>query len=214
MTERSYNGWVASRDPDAIGIVPFRVAGESFTPGVRGGHVETVFRYLCEQFHSRVEPLVRDAWHQADDWGYYFRQNRNADNLSCHSSGTAVDVNATRHPNGQRGTFTAAQVREIRQILAELDGVVGWGGDFTGTPDEMHFEIRGTAAQVAAVARRLTTPTSQEDDMTPEQDARLKRIEAFLDALTAKRLPDKSDADPGRLSLADIYTQDEKEHQG
>src|SRR5690606_39638530 len=44
---------------------------------------------------------------------------------------------------------------EIRKILAEVDGTVRWGGDFSGTKDEMHFEIVGTGAQVAQVARRI-----------------------------------------------------------
>jgi hypothetical protein len=105
--------------------------------------------------HRRVEPVVRGDWHQADDWGYNYRKNRNSDNLSCHASGTAIDYNATRHPNGKRGTFAAAQVAEIRKILAEVGGVVRWGGDFKSTPDEMHFEINANAAAVARVAARL-----------------------------------------------------------
>jgi hypothetical protein len=103
-----------------------------------------------------VEPVVRGDWHQADDWGYAYRANVNNPNtLSCHASGTAIDYNATRHPNGRRGTFTLTQVAEIRRILAEVDGVVRWGGAFVGTPDEMHFEVIKGAGDVARVAARL-----------------------------------------------------------
>lgn len=148
----SYNGWSASKDPSAIGIVPFVVQGESFPSGVKGGDVEVVFRYLCEQFHRRVEPLVRSDYHQADDWGYYYRANvNNPSTLSCHSSGTAIDINATRHPNGSRGTFTVAQFSEIDRILAELGSVVRQLRGY----DEMHFEISGSKAEVAEVARRI-----------------------------------------------------------
>lgn len=52
----------------------------------------------------------------------------------------------------------------------------------------------------------------EEDVMTPEQEAKLDKVLAFLDALTAKRRPDKQDVDPNRLSLADLYTQDERKH--
>src|SRR5690606_34921728 len=100
-------------------------------------------------------------------------------------SGTAIDYNATRHPNGRRGTWTPAQVAEIRRILAELGGVVRWLADATGTPDEMHFEIKGTPAQVAAVAARLT----EEDDM-PLSDADVERIAAAVE----QRLVDDVDA--------------------
>jgi putative peptidoglycan binding protein/D-alanyl-D-alanine carboxypeptidase-like protein len=111
-----------------------------------------VFQYVFNQMHLRVEPIVKSDWHQADDWGWSYRTNRNANNLSCHASATAGDYNATRHPNGKRGTFTAAQAAEIRKIHAEVRSVVRWGGDFTGTPDEMHHEICAGEAAVRAAA--------------------------------------------------------------
>lgn len=152
----SYNGWSAATGW-TVGngkLAPLVVAGEPFSPGVRAGDVHTVLQYVAQQLHNRVEPVYAPGFHAADDWGYSYRINRNANNLSCHASGTAIDYNATRHPNGKSGTFTAAQVREIRKILAEV-GVVHWGGDFTGTKDEMHWEIAGTAAQVAAAAAKI-----------------------------------------------------------
>jgi len=171
--ETSYNGWTASQNPaDFGGIQPLVVAGESFAPGVRKGDVHTVLGYVAEQMHKRVEPIVRPDWHQQDDWGYSYRQNRNAANLSCHSSATAIDYNATRHPNGKRGTFTAAQVAEIRKILAEVAGTVRWGGDFTGTPDEMHFEIvkpPGDVARVAVKLRNSPAAAIQEEDDMPDE---------------------------------------------
>lgn len=170
----SYNGWTASTSASAIDIDPkFTAAGRLFPGGVKRGPVSVVFRYLVEQFNERVEPV--DLYEPGDEWGYVYRQNRNAENLSCHSSGTAIDINATRHPNGKRGTFTRGQVDAIRSILDELNGVVRWGGDFTGTPDEMHFEITGTPTAVAKVAGRLLdagkdvtkppAPKPEEDDM-------------------------------------------------
>jgi hypothetical protein len=154
MPEYSYNGWLASTNPaDFGGLTKISVAGEFFPPGVRSGDVTVVFQWLVEQLHARVEPVTKG--HEADDWGYNYRKNRNANNLSCHSSGTALDYNAVLHPNGRRGTFSGAQVAEIRRILAECDGIIRWGGDFSGTPDEMHFEIVGDVAAVARVAARL-----------------------------------------------------------
>lgn len=156
MAQYAYNGWLASPNPaDFGGLAPLIVAGESFAPGVQAGDVHDVLEYVAEQLNGRVEPVYKPGWHQADDWGFNFRKNTNANNLSVHGTGGAFDFNATRHPNGKRGTFTPAQVSEIHQILAEVDNVVGWGGDFEGTPDEMHFEIRGTKAAVAAAARKV-----------------------------------------------------------
>lgn len=159
----SYNGWSASPNPaDFGGLTQIVVAGENFPPGVRAGDVATVFQYLAEQLHKRVEPIVRTDWHQGDDWGYSFRPNvNNPSQLSCHASGTAIDYNATRHPNGKHGTFGPTAVGSIRDILRELRGVVFWGGDFAGTKDEMHFEICKPAADVRIVAnwiRGVATP--------------------------------------------------------
>jgi len=156
--ETSYNGWTASPNPaDFGGITPLVVAGESFAPGVRSGDVHVVFQHLAEQLNARVEPVYAPGWHEADDWGYAYRANRNANNLSCHASATAIDYNATRHPNGvaTAQTWTSAQIATIHQILAELDHLVRWGGDFTGTVDSMHFEVIGTPGQIAALAARL-----------------------------------------------------------
>lgn len=175
--ETSYNGWPASRNSaDFGGLEPLVVAGEVFAPGVRAGDVRVVLGWVAEQLHARVEPVVRPDWHQADDWGYSYRPNvNNPTTLSCHASGTAIDYNATRHPNGKRGTFTAEQVTEIHKILSEIDGAVRWGGDFIGARDEMHFEViaaPGTLARVAAQLRGGVTPmkhaTIQEGSTGPD----------------------------------------------
>lgn len=151
----SYNGWQASRDPSDINIKPFGVAGRDFPGGVRGGNVAAVLRYVAANIHTRVESLY--TGNDRDDWGYSYRANvNNPSELSCHASGTAIDVNAESHPNGVRNTFTYAQVQTILKIEAEA-GVVRWGGHFT-TRDEMHWEIRGSSTQVAAAAKHLLNP--------------------------------------------------------
>lgn len=167
----SYNGWPASRDPKAIGIDPtFAPCGHRFPGGVKRGDVATLLAYVVEQLDARVEPIDRDA--VADEWGYVYKASANSPNLlSCHSSGTAIDYNATRHPNGVHGTWTPTQVTEIRRILAECSGAVRWLGDATGKVDAMHFEIRGDAAAVARAVAALPssppTPVPQEDPDMP-----------------------------------------------
>jgi hypothetical protein len=147
----SYNGWPASADPDDIDVVQ----SSYFPGGVKAGDVTTVFRYLVEQFNARVEPIV-DGW----CWGYSYRANvNNPSSLSCHASGTALDINAPDHPNGVRGTFTSAQRGTIYEILDELQGAVHWlDGVDGGTADEMHFEITVDAATLARIATQLPGP--------------------------------------------------------
>lgn len=173
----SYNGWTASKNAAAIDIDPeFTAAGRKFPGGVKRGPVSVVLRYVVEQFDKRVEEVDRYA--PGDEWGWFFKPSANSPKLiSCHSSGTAVDINATAHPNGTppEKTFTAEQITEIRKIVAECEGVVRWLGD-ARHPDPMHFEISGDEQAVARVAGRLLSgekptptpaPTPPEDDDMP-----------------------------------------------
>lgn len=157
--QTSYNGWTASPNAaDFGGISPCRVGGADFLPGFRNGPAWEIQRAFWQDFNDTVEALEAPGEHPSDDWGWAFRTNRNANNLSCHASGTAGDGNATQHPNGVPAsrTFTAAQIAQIRHLCkVKYRGLLRWGGDFTGTPDAMHVEIIGTEAQVAAFVREV-----------------------------------------------------------
>lgn len=173
----SYNGWPANSDRSAINVDEFGDQyGVPFPGGVRNGDVTTVLGYVATQLHHRVEPCVA-GW----DWGYEYRENvNNPGELSCHASGTAIDYNAPNHPNGSRGTFTSAQVGVIRAILDEVQGSVQWGGDYSGTADEMHFEIIVDAGTLAGVAASLPAigpaPGPVPPKPTPSEDDEMARV--------------------------------------
>lgn len=134
----SGNGWPVSPSQSELGIETMVIGNASFP--VRGGQVRQALEYVITQVHNRVEK----ANSTYGCWGYSYRMNVNSPGVwSNHASATAIDYNATLHPNGvpTSSTFTAAQIAEIHQILAEVGGVVRWGGDYNGTPDAMHFEI-------------------------------------------------------------------------
>ncbi|MBD3778704.1 MAG: M15 family metallopeptidase [Micrococcales bacterium] len=140
------NGWPAIGEAHDRRLTPFAWV----TGRVRAGDVDVVLIHVADRFNGEVEPIDR-----ATSWGWAAAEQReDGDPLSNHASGTAVDFNATAHPEGESGTFTAAQVATVRDILAEFAPVVAWGGDFD-RPDETHFEIVGTPQEVAAVAERL-----------------------------------------------------------
>ena len=159
----SYNGWPANSDKNAIGIVPFGdLVGLPFPGGIKSGDVATVMAYVASQFHYRVEAVI-EGW----DWGYTYKANANNPNqLSCHASGTAIDVNAPMHPNGSSGTFSNAQEGEIYAILDEVQGAVDWLHGY----DEMHFEICVSASTLAKIAATLPAPgpVPPEPGPTPE----------------------------------------------
>ena len=165
----SYNGWPASPDQSAIGVVKFGdAAGFPFPGGVKSGDVWTVLGYVMTQLHERVEPCV-SGW----CWGYSYKQNvNNPSQLSCHASGTACDWNAPDHPNGSSGTFTQAQLGTIYAILDEVQGAVDWLEGY----DEMHFEIAVDASTLARIAASLPPPPSQGDWFEMATEADLRRI--------------------------------------
>jgi hypothetical protein len=70
---------------------------------------------------------------------------------------------------------------------------------------------RRSHAHVVAVVRPLYA-TAEGEDMTPEERKQLAEVHAMLSQLVGPRRADRKDTDPARLSLADLYTQDEQTH--
>lgn len=147
----SQNGWPAGSS-SAIPLATLAVGAATFPAGVRRGDVHTVLGYVARRFDREVEALVK-GW----CWGHSYRVISGSTSLSNHSSGTAIDLNAPRHPLGKAGTFSTAQRTRIHSIVSACNGVVRWGGDYSGRKDEMHFEInvRPGDARLAALARRI-----------------------------------------------------------
>jgi hypothetical protein len=158
----SQNGWPLITTKD---LAARTAALPAVTGRVRLGDVYTVLAYVADQFDKRVEPIRRKA-----SWGWAYRAIRGATKWSNHASATAIDLNADRHPLGKHGTFNDAQVLAIHHILAEVDHVVRWGGDYwPARPDEMHFEInlqpKGSATRVKAAAAKIRA--KQADPVKP-----------------------------------------------
>lgn len=141
----SQNGYRAN---DRSLIASYKVPGGKIS--MRKGDVATILVYVAKRFDSEVEPLV---W--PGNWGYAERKIRGGSSLSNHASGTAIDLNAPRHYLGARGTFTSRQVKVIKSILSDLQGVIRWGGNYSGRKDEMHFEINAGTARVREVAKAI-----------------------------------------------------------
>lgn len=145
----SQNGWPVLSgygDPKLTKI-------DHITGQVRKGAVATVLGYVVDWFDREIEDV--DAGQ--DDWGFAPRNISGTSTVSNHASGTAVDLNAVKHPQF-RDTFSAAKKAKIRAFLRGdvLRGVVRWGGDYrAGRLDQMHFEINASVAAVEAAAKRI-----------------------------------------------------------
>jgi hypothetical protein len=145
----SQNGWPASKDQAEIGIKSFAVPGTKIKLRCAEKVAPLLVTFAAE-FHQHIEPIDEGT---LDDWGYCFRNVRGStDKLSNHSSGTAIDLNATKHPLGHAGTFTQMQTALI-QALCKKYGL-RWGGSFS-RPDEMHFEISLNEAGCATLIEKL-----------------------------------------------------------
>jgi len=150
MSLQSHNGWTASKHAAEIDIISVPIKGTKIKVRCAKA-VAPLIAGFCAEFHELIEPIDEGS---LDDWGYAFRNVRGStDKLSNHSSGTAVDLNATRHALGKKGTFPSEKVPMIR-ALAKKYGML-WGGDFRHRSDEMHFEIAVTPAKAAALIGSL-----------------------------------------------------------
>jgi len=146
----SPNGWPAGEDRKALGIESFVVPGTKIKFACAKA-VAPLLVYFAKDFHEWVEPIDEG---QLDDWGYAFRMTRGSDKvLSNHSSGTAIDLNAIKHPLGKSNTFNQAQRNTITLLITKYG--LAWGGNYKRRKDEMHFEIAINQDQVKTKIKKL-----------------------------------------------------------
>lgn len=150
----SSNGWQASADPLEIGIKSYTVPGTKVKLRCSEGAAPLLVTFAAE-FHAHIEPIDKGI---LDDWGYAFRNIRGStDRLSNHSSGSAIDINATRHPLGHAGTFKPMQIVLIQALCKKY--ALRWGGNYLSRKDEMHYEIDLTPVKAAALILKLGLKT-------------------------------------------------------
>jgi hypothetical protein len=150
MTEKSQNGWTASKDPAAINIKPFLVKGTNIKLRCEAS-AGVILAAFAAEFNDKVEKLEGETY---DDWAYAYRPVRGqTTGLSNHASGTAVDLNSIKHPLGRKNTFTGAQEIILKDLVKKYG--LRWGGSYKSRPDEMHYEVIETPAQVKLRINKL-----------------------------------------------------------
>ena len=151
MKLQSQNGWTASKDRGEIGIESFLIPGTKVKVACNKAVAPLLVGFAAE-FHELIEPIDEGG---LDDWGYAFRDVRGVPGkLSNHSSGTAIDLNATKHPLGKAGTFPAEKVPMIKALANKYS--LTWGGsDNWRRKDEMHFEVAIPPSKVEAAIAKI-----------------------------------------------------------
>lgn len=145
----SQNGWPGN---NRSLVKSWTIPGTTRNVTLEKGNAGWLLCDFAAWFDKNIEDIEAG---QLDDWGYAERPIRGSTALSNHASGTAIDLNSTKHPLAKVGTFTPAQAAKIRERLKHYEGVIRWGGDYSGRKDEMHFEINRSPAVVAALVKKL-----------------------------------------------------------
>jgi hypothetical protein len=147
--QASMNGWPSGNGTRA-NLGNFTIPGTSIVVQLNRD-CGPLLCWVAGQFNSRVESITEAG-------GYAYRKDVN--NLtvwSNHSSGTALDLNASKHPNGSATarTFSADQIATIHAIVKSTNGAIRWGGDYRSTVDSMHFEVNTDVSGVVIATANL-----------------------------------------------------------
>lgn len=150
---KSQNGWEGLHSDSPLlytWVIPAKNGESRFR--LRNGSAGFLLAYWLLWYSEVVEPLAGKI---LDDWGHAWRDVRGYSVLSNHASGTAADMNATRHPLGRRGTFSKLQYLRLRARLLLFRGTLRLGIDYANRADEMHVEVNAPMPACEAAAQRL-----------------------------------------------------------
>jgi hypothetical protein len=134
----STNGWEMEKAVDDHGHIYTRPVPGTPLDGVRMrmAEVEAVLVHVVRRFHYEIDALREGevvGWRRPGSVRKGLAESNQA-------SGTAVQIRPGSYPTGVRGGFYPLEELVIRDILAECESVLRWGGD-DGTPDESLFYI-------------------------------------------------------------------------
>ena len=148
----SQNKWPASPRPSDIDIISVSIPLKKGTKTIQVTRkAADALKEIALWWDENIEPIETI-------YGYNYRTVRGyEDTISNHGSGTAIDINATKHPLGAEGTIPFLKRAELTAKATSL-GLL-WGGDYRRRKDEMHVEtlsptvelFRKTAMAGAAV---------------------------------------------------------------
>ncbi|MGW3598984.1 hypothetical protein [Streptomyces sp. NPDC005167] len=154
----STNRWEMQKAADDGGdIVTRHVPGTGLKVSVRTGDTEAVLIHVIRRFHYEVDTLgPHGEPNPVEGWvaPSAVRDSRLPE--SNQASGTAVVIRPDFYPPGVRGGFTAGQQLIIRDIVADTEGVVRWGGDDRRPYEGLFYlAVRPGDARLERVAAKL-----------------------------------------------------------
>lgn len=171
------NGWQVAADDD---VTRTRIEGSDASVTLRNGDAATVLAYVARRYHYEIHTLAA-----GDVTGHTLSRRVTAAYQSNYLSGTALAIRPELYPAGVEGGFFPNELVVLRDILADCEGVVRWGGDERREPKESHFQIdvepgdatlREVAAKLEGWAR---TPGRGAGAIDPFAPARRRAAQAL-----------------------------------
>ncbi|MGN9812571.1 hypothetical protein ACTMSW_24860 [Micromonospora sp. BQ11] len=148
----SANGWRI--DPAAIAT--YRIEGSHATVALRQPPVATVLLHVARRWHYEIAAL--DSGEGGGIAGHTSHRRLRADFESNYLSGTAVALHPTAYPSGGSERLWPQHEAIVRDILADCDGIVIWGGDLTpAKASHFHLVAHPDDRALTRVANRLNT---------------------------------------------------------
>lgn len=144
---QSQNGWPAHPDPEVVKLVRMTIplrSGKSVTLPLRAETAPALVE-MVRWWDANVEPV-----NPGDTGSHNYRKIQGYSYLSNHASGTAIDINGSRHPLGARGTVSPTLAAAITAKAKSLG--LRWGGTYKKRADEMHFEVNAPPPASAVAA--------------------------------------------------------------
>jgi hypothetical protein len=147
----TFNGWRI--DPGTI--EEFRVEGSGATVHLRAGAAAAVLLHVARRWHYEIAPL--DTGEGGGIAAFTTEHLARANFETAYLSGTAIALHPHAYPLGGSETLWPHQEAIVRDILADLDGTVAWGGDLKPAKvGHFHLVAGPDNAVLEEVAARLT----------------------------------------------------------
>ncbi|MDG4770264.1 hypothetical protein [Solwaraspora sp. WMMD792] len=148
--EVSANGWRI--DPAAIAV--HRIEGSTASVALRRGPAAGVLLHVARRWHYEIGPV--DTGEGGGVAGYAADRVVRTAVESNYLSGTAIALHPTAYPLGGSESLWPHQEAVVRDILADCEGTVVWGGDLSpATASHFHVATRPGDRALARVAVRL-----------------------------------------------------------
>ncbi|MER8017778.1 hypothetical protein ACIQ7S_00220 [Streptomyces griseoluteus] len=176
---RTQNQWPVV---DADHTETSRIEGTNVSVPLLKGDVATVLLYVARRFSYEIDTL-----RPGDVQGHSTDRAVGVDFESNRLSGTALTIRPLFYPLGaQKGSgLSDLEKAVVADILADCQGVVGWGG--TADPvKESHFQIDlgpgdpALATLAARIRGEEATPGTGAGSIDPFVPARRKKAAAYL----------------------------------